>query len=150
MLRCEGRLAAPALVPLATREVAEVLDLVVCLTVDPDTVRGDGRLVNALSSSLGRRLRRRLRKLIGNASVESLRELDFEAWRVELRAIAAGLAIDDTGCSLRTALLSLAREEAEDLDAELREQANLAPRVAASPVALALLRCLVATWLGRI
>jgi hypothetical protein len=150
LLRREGLLAAPALVPLPTREVASVLELVVRLASDGDAVRGDGRLVNALSAALGRRLRRRLRKHLGDASIDALCAVDFDAFRVELRALAAGLAIADTGCGLRTALACLARDEDDTLDAELREAANLAPRVAAAPAARALLRRLIGAWLERI
>jgi hypothetical protein len=123
---------------------------VVRLASDGDAVRGEGRLVNALSTALGRRLRRRLRKHLGNASIDALCAVDFDAFRVELRALAAGLAIADTGCGLRTALACLAREEDDALDAELREAANLAPRVAAAPAARALLRRLTSAWLERI
>jgi hypothetical protein len=150
LLRCEGQLAAPALVPLTTREAAEVLELVVRLSVEPETVRGDGRLVNALSAALRRRLRRRLRQEIGEVPIDTRCGVDCEAWRVQLRALAAGQAIVDSGCSLRNALVSLAREEGDGLDTELRDQADLAPRVAASPVARTLLCRLVSDWLERI
>ena len=120
------------------------------LSVEPETVRGDGRLVNALSAALRRRLRRRLRKEIGDVPIDALCGIDFDAWRVQLRALAAGRAIADTGCSLRNALVSLAREDGDELDEELRDQANLAPRVAASPVARTLLCRLVGDWLERI
>jgi hypothetical protein len=137
-------------VPLPTPEIGEVLELVVRLAVDPETVRGDGRQVNALSEALRRRLRRRLRKEIGDESVEALCGVDFERWRVELRALAAARAIEACDCSLRTALLSLARDQNEALDPEVREGANIAPRVAESPVAMALLRRIVGGWLAGI
>jgi tetratricopeptide (TPR) repeat protein len=150
LLRIEGELAAPALVPLPTQEMGEILELVVRLCVDPETVRGDGRRVNALSEALRRRQRRRLRREIGDTPLEALCAIDFEQWRVELRALAAARAMQVCGCSLRTALVSLARDQTETLDSDVRAGANIAPRVAESPVATALLRRIVGEWLARI
>ena len=149
-LRIEGELTAPALVPLPTPEIAEVLELVVRLALDPESVRGDGRRVNALSEALRRRQRRKLRKQLGETPADEVCDLDFEAWRVELRALAAAQALAECGCSLRTALLSLAREESPPLDGELRDEANVAAPVGESAVANAPLRKIVADWLAEI
>ena len=130
--------------------VPEVLELVVRLALDPESVRGDGRRVNALSEALRRRQRRKLRKQLGETPADEVCDLDFEAWRVELRALAAAQALAECGCSLRTALLSLAREESPPLDGELRDEANVAAPVGESAVANALLRKIVADWLAEI
>ncbi|MGH0028332.1 MAG: tetratricopeptide repeat protein [Myxococcota bacterium] len=149
-LRIEGELAAPALVPLPTEELAEVLRLVVRLSVDPDAVRGDGRRVNALSEALRRRQRRRLKKEIGDVAAETLCAIDFEHWRTELRALAAARALAECDADLRTALLCLARDEAGSLDREIRDEANVAACVARSEVAKALLRRVLGAWLERL
>ena len=150
MLEAEGELTAPALLPLPTEELAEVVRLTVQLAIDPESVNGDGRLVNALSSGLRRRTRRKLRKLIGDTPVRELCEIDFAAWRCDVRALAAATALEASGCTLRTALTSLVRENANALDPVLPEQANLTAHVEASSVALALLRRWLRDWLEGI
>jgi len=150
MLRAEGQLTAPPLVPLATREIGEILALVVRLTIDPESVRGDGRRVNALAETLRRRERRRLRRWIGETPVADLCGVDFEQWRTEVRALAAATVIAEEGIDLRTALVALLRHEDASLDAQLREGADLAPLVDASPIARALVRRIVTEWTDRI
>jgi tetratricopeptide (TPR) repeat protein len=150
MFEAEGELTAKALLPLPTEELAEVVRLLVQLAIDPESVNGDGRLVNALSSALKRRTRRKLRKLIGETPVRQLCQIDFAAWRCDVRALAAATALEATGCTLRTALTSLVRENADALDPVLPEQANLTAQVETSPVALALLRRWLRDWLEGI
>ena len=150
MLSAEGRLTAPALLPRTTREIAEILSMVVRLAVDPDSVHGDGRRVNALAAALRRRERRRLRRWVGDTPAKELCEVDFELWRTEVRALAAAIAVGEEGHDLRTALVALLREHDAALDARLRESADLAPLVAASPIACALLRRIVREWVDRI
>lgn len=149
-LAAEGRLTAPALLPLPPREVGEVLTLLATLALDPEQVHGDGRLVNALSTALGRRPRRKLRRLLEGESLEALRAIDFERWRVEVRALAAAEVLRTGRAPLRTALVALVRESADAPDADLRDGADLTTRVAADPVARALLRRLLRGWLERI
>ena len=150
MLACEGRLTAPALLPRTTREIAEILSMVVRLAVDPDSLHGDGRQVNALAASLRRRERRRLRRWVGETPIQELCGVDFEAWRTEVRALAAAGVIGEGGHDLRIALVALLRENDASLDANLRESADLGPLVAACPIAFALLRRIVCEWVDRI
>jgi len=62
----------------------------------------------------------------------------------------AATALEESGCSLRTALMSLVRENADALDPVLPEQANLTAQVDASPVARALLGRWLGDWLAGI
>src|SRR5262249_61940889 len=99
-----GRLSAPALLPLPTRELGEVLTLVATLALEIESIRASGRHVNALSAALGRRSRRALRRLLEGVDAQALAGVDFAAWRSELRALAAAVALGGTRADLRTAL----------------------------------------------
>jgi hypothetical protein len=149
-LAAEGRLAAPALLPLPTREVAEVLRLVAALARDPEQVRGGGQLVNALTSALRRRTLRRVRRILEPFRPEEIAALDFAAWRAELRALAASVALDESGIDLRAALLALIRETDEEAVTDLPEGADLTHLVARCHEARALLRRVVQAWQRRI
>jgi len=146
-LAAEAKLTASALLPLTVPELAEVLKLVVALTLDPDEVQGDGRLVNAVSSALRRRTRRRLRRILEDTSLEEVAQVDFGAWRNEVRALAAAVALDETGGDLRTALTVLIGEDSDNASFELPEDADMTPYVAAYSQPRALLRRVVRTWL---
>src|SRR5262249_37632676 len=65
MLAVQAELAAPALLTQSTRDVCEVMQLVVQLALEPTRVSGRAQLVNALSASLGRRRRKKLRRILG-------------------------------------------------------------------------------------
>jgi hypothetical protein len=127
-----------------------VLSLVIRLSVAPDSVHGDGRRVNALAAALRRRERRRLRRWVADTPVQELCETDFEQWRTEVRALAAACALHEGDHELRTALVALLRERDGSLDAELPGDADLTPRVAACPIALALMRRIVREWIEAI
>jgi len=147
MLAVQGELSAPALLPLSTRELEEVLRLVVQLVVEPAHVTGDGNLVNALAEALGRRRRRRLRRILTDLEApEDLCEIDFCAWQTEMRALAAAETLRRTGAPLRTALLALIA--GVDDASELAGESYLAPRVEADPAARAFLRRVVDHWLA--
>jgi tetratricopeptide (TPR) repeat protein len=145
-LDARGRVTAPALLTLSSRELADVFELIATLVLDPDQVRGDGRLVNAFASSLGRRQRRRLRRILDGESVESLRAVDVESWRREVEALGAAVALHESAGDLRTALLALVRDAREAADADLPASADLGPLVATTPVARLLLRRIVLDW----
>jgi hypothetical protein len=145
----EGRLWAPALLPLPTGEVGEILLLVAALALDAEPRHASGRLVNALSTTLGRRTRRGLRRLLEGVALEDLAAVDFGAWRSELRALAAAVALDETGADLRTSLVALAAETSEGA-AELAPGADLSAHVAASPEARSLLLRAERSWLARV
>jgi tetratricopeptide (TPR) repeat protein len=149
-LMVEGQLTAPALLPLPTREVADLLVLIATLVLDPEQVRGDGRRLNALSSALGRRRRRRLTRILEGTSLDAIRSIDFDVWRSEVRALASWQALRESNQELRTALVALVRESPEAPDADLREGADLTALVRGDPTARALLRRVVSEWIGPI
>jgi hypothetical protein len=105
--------------------------------------------VNALTAALGRRARRGLRRLLEGVPPGALAALDVAAWRSELRALAAAVALGESGAELRTALVVLAAETNEGA-ALLPAGADLSPQVAASPEARSLLRRAIRAWLARL
>lgn len=145
-LAAEGRLAAPALVPLTTAEVAEVLRIVAALASDAPHVHGDGHRVNALTREIGWRARRRVQRELAGVDASELGEIDFEAWRRELRTLANADALDALGGDLRAALVALL-EPVAGLAPEPGPEADLSAAVAGSPAASALLRRVVGLWL---
>jgi len=149
-LAAEGRLTAPALVPLSDGEVREVLSIVAALVLDPEKVRGDGHRVNALSSALGRRCRRRLRRTLAGVSLDAVTAIDFAAWRNDVRALATALALDEIGGDLRTALVALICASSDCSPSDLPPNADLKPLVAGCPEAAALLRHTLRLWLDGI
>ena len=149
-LAAEGRLTAPALLPLSDGEVAQVLSLLAALVLDPEQVRGDGQLVNALASALGRRTRRRLRRILGGTSLEAVRAVDFAAWRRELRGLATAIALDESGGDLRTALAALVCAGSDRSRSDLPPSADLSPLIAGCPEADALLRRSIRSWLDSV
>ena len=148
-LAAEAELLAPALLPLSDEKVGEVLTLIAALVIDPETVRGDGQLVNSLSAALGRRTRRRLRNLLAGESVETIEQMDFTAWRRECRGLAAAMALDATQGSLRDVLVALVCEAQERDPSEFAE-GDISALVGASPEARALLRRAVRSWLSSL
>ena len=143
-------LSAAALIPLTEQELGEVLTLTAAIALDPDQIHGDGRLVNAMSSAIRRRLRRRIRKILAGESLERIAAVDFGAWRTEVRAIASALAIDAGGGDLRTALMALIAEESDHPARDLPADADLTPYVAAYPRAQSLMRRVVQSWIASL
>jgi hypothetical protein len=149
-LAAEGRLTAPALLPVATRELSDLVALIATLALDLERARGDGHIVNAVSSALKRRLLRRLRRHLNDDSMDEIDQIDFEDWRGEVRALAAAIAVDETGIDLRTALIALARNASEHHAEEISEYADLTAWVAERPAANALLRQAIRSWLRQL
>jgi len=147
-LAAEGELAAPGLVPLEDGQVAEVLRIVAELACDAEQVHGDGHRVNRLSSELGRRARRRLRRELGSVAAREIAEIDFAAWRCELRTLAHFQALAQSGSDLRTALLALLESDAGC--ERPGPNADLAAALEGAPAALALLRRVVLSWIDGI
>lgn len=149
-LRAEGRLAAPALVPLSDPEVGELLTIAAQLASEVEHLHGDAQTVNRLSDELGRRARRRVRRELEGIEVSEIAETDFAAWRRELRTLAHACALDEMGGDLRTALCALLESDA-DLPAETAHaEGDLIAAVDASPAATALLRHVLSVWLEGI
>jgi tetratricopeptide (TPR) repeat protein len=150
VFKAEGQLTAHALLPLPTRELADLLTLLATLILDPEHVRGDGHLINALSGALGRRRRRRLARILAEDDVDEIRTLDFAAWRGEVRALAAWEVFAESGSDLRTALVALIRESPDTPDAALRDGADLTALVRGNRTARAFLRRVVRDWIAQI
>ena len=145
-LAAQGRLTAPALLPLAAAQQGEVLSVVASLVIEPDLVRGGGQLVNGLASALGRRARRRLRRVLEGTSLEAITSLDPRAWLAEVRTLAAAVALDETHGDLRTALLACLADDAEHLADSRNQAVDLTGLVGAHPEARSLLRRAVRAW----
>ncbi len=147
----EGRLAAPAVVPLPTGQLAEVVGLLADLAVEAEGVRGDGRLVNDLTRVLGRRSRKRLRRLLDGRGSDEIARIDFPRWREELRGLAGVAALASTGAPLRTALCAwlVAEHEGDEVPSPGPED-DVSALVAACPEARALLRRLVLDWIESV
>ena len=149
-LEAEAALTAPGLLPLPTEELGELLTFVAALALEVDETPGSGSTLNAVSAELGRRARRRVRRVLEGRSFAEIRELDFAAWRREVRVLAAARAVDEAGCDLRTALLARIGEHSEHSVEEIGETADLTPLVAACPEALSLVRRAVRAWLQEV
>jgi hypothetical protein len=135
---------------VATRELGDLVGLIAALALDLERTRGDGHLVNTVSSAIKRRLRRRLRRHLDDHSMDAIDQIDFEDWRGEVRAVAAAIAVDKTGIDLRTALIALARDASEHRSEEISENADLTAWVAERPAANALLRHAIRSWLRQL
>lgn len=141
----EGALSAPALVPRPTPELGEIVTLVAQLALDVPAVHGNGDLVNGLSRTLGRRVRRRLRRLLEGVDAEAVASIDFAAWRAELRGLASAAALAADEAELRTAFLAWTHAGDSRLpppESDLREA------IASRPEACALLHHLVDCWIA--
>jgi hypothetical protein len=141
----EARLAAPALVPLSTDELASVLNLLAQLAFEAPAVSGDGKLVNDLARQLGRRARKRVRRALEPFGPEEVARLDAAAWRAELRGLAGAVVLERDQVELRTALgVWLRASDGEP--GPPPPEADLSAALRGVPEALALLRRVVAAW----
>ena len=145
MIAEEARLAAPALVPLATGELAAVLTLVAQLAFEAPSVSGDGKLVNDLAQQLGRRARKRVRRALEPFGPDDVARLDAAAWRAELRGLAGAVVLERDQVELRTALAVWLRAS-DGETAPPPPEADLSSALRAVPEALALLRRVVSAW----
>ena len=128
-----------------------MLKLLASLVIAPDLVHGGGQLVNGLASAIGRRARRRLRRVLEGTSLEAITALDFTAWLAEVRALAAASVLDETHGDLRIALLACVVGRRPTPRADLPgAEADLTPLVAAHAEARALLARVVRSWLDRV
>jgi hypothetical protein len=149
-LTAEGRLTAPAVLPLTTRELGDLVALIAALALDLERTRGDGHIVNAVSTAIKRRLRRRLRRHLDHHSMDEVDQIDFEDWRGEVRALAAAIAVDETEIDLRAAFIAFARDASEHRAEEISENADLTAWVTERPKANALLRQVIRSWLRQL
>ncbi|MDJ0786552.1 MAG: tetratricopeptide repeat protein [Myxococcota bacterium] len=143
----EGQLAAPALVPLPAEQIGSVIALTARIALSTGTVQGDGHLVNALSASLSRRARKRVKRVLGERSPETLADLDALAFRVALRAEASLVALEQGEGDLRSALLAWALDD--DSEPVPAEEADISARVGDSPEARGVLVRLVERFVAE-
>ena len=102
--------------------------------------------MNALSSSLGRRATRRVRKALGEVDAATIASIDFEAWRADLRGLASARALESSKVDFRVALTAwLQSGDGEDTQA-IPAEADVSQLVAARPEASALLRSVISAW----
>ncbi len=143
----EAALTAPALVPLPVEEIKDTLTLLAELTAEAEGVSGDGRVVNALVDALGRRTRRRLKRVLGETPARAIAEIDFPAWRAALRGLASAAALAESEIDLRSAFRAWVTG---DTEAERTTVGDLSPRIAASAEARALLVRLLDAWIQHV
>ncbi|MCH7709597.1 MAG: tetratricopeptide repeat protein, partial [Myxococcales bacterium] len=94
-LAAEGQLASAVLLPLSNAELTDLFACIATLALEPAEVHVSGTTLNALSESMGRMARRRVRRALGETSIESIAALDVDAWRCDLRSPAAATALDE-------------------------------------------------------
>ena len=104
----------------------------------------DSRLVESLDRALGRWTRRKIRRSLEETSLDQLQAIDFGAWRLAVRGLAAAVAVDAGQGDLRTALVALCREDEETPHAT--ETEDWTARIQGEPVANELLRRIAASW----
>jgi len=144
----EGELSAPALVPLTTAELASTLQLVADLGSEVETVSAQSSLVNTLSTALGWRAKKRIRRVLEARSGDELAAIDFAAWRSALRGLAGAVLVDRGEVSLRDAFVAWIQSDDPDASRTLPPEVDLRARVAAHAEARELLRLAVNAWLA--
>ena len=147
----EGQLSAPALVPLATPEMARAVTLLAELAAEVETVSSaDGGLVNALSQALGWRAKKRIKRALEGHAPEEVASIDFAAWRRSLRALASAVVIDRGECSLRDAFVAWIQSDDPESARTLPPEVDLRARIAAQPEARELLAHAVRAWIASL
>jgi hypothetical protein len=149
VVTAEGELSAPALVALPTPELGSTITLVAQLALEVSCSSAEGGLMNALSSSLGRRARRRVRKALGEIDAAAIASIDYEAWRADLRGLASARVLESSDVEFRLALTAwLQSGDSGDGDdpQNIPPEADVSQLVAARPEALALLRSVIGAW----
>jgi len=149
-LLAESELTAPALIPLDEPTLRDTLTLVAALALEPEQVQGDGQLVNSLSSAIRRRTRKRLQRELREVALAEIAAFDFGAWRRDVQALAAVIALESSNGDLRTALTALVEADAEHSVAGKPAPADWIAVIEADPRARWLLRRVVTDWLQRI
>ena len=146
LVAAEGALCAPGLVPLSNQELGSTLTLAAQLSLELDAVQGDGDLVNGLSRVLGRRVRKRVRKALGSVSAAELSDIDWDRWRLELRAEAALRALESVDGELRSAFLAWLEEAEEGSAQKLPPESDLRDRISGNVQARVFLQRLIHHW----
>jgi hypothetical protein len=150
----ERSLCPPALAALGSGEISEVLCTIAnaaageefARAVDADDSRTE--LATAVEYAIGRRTRRKLRRILDGTSPELIRTIDFETWLASVRGLAAARALERSNATLRSALLQLSMTPEEA--AETEETDDLSARIAGAGKACDLLRQLEAAWCSEL
>ncbi|MBW2273094.1 MAG: tetratricopeptide repeat protein [Deltaproteobacteria bacterium] len=142
----EAELSAPGFEQLSWQSVAAALRGVAALSLDGNTAGMEKTLVDSLERGLGRRARRKVRKILEGLDCRDVDAIDWEAWRSELRSVAASFALDRCDGDLRAALVALATSELDEAPNELSESADIGDLVAGSPTACRLLQRVTLAW----
>jgi tetratricopeptide (TPR) repeat protein len=150
----ERSLCPPALAALGSGEISEVLCTIAnaaageefARAVDADDSRTE--LATAVEYAIGRRTRRKLRRILDGTSPELIRTIDFETWLASVRGLAAARALERSDATLRSALLQLSMTPEEA--AETEETDDLSARIAGAGKACNLLRQLEAAWCSEL
>jgi hypothetical protein len=150
MQSAEAELSVPGFERLPAAPIAEVMRTVATLALDGSTRHLEGTGVDSLEQSLSRWKRRKLRKALDGLDASDIDAVDWEAWRNELRAVSASLALDRCGGDLRAALMALATADLEEPRGELSESANIGDLVAGSPTAYSLLLRVALAWCDQL
>lgn len=147
--RYQGELSVRGLERLDAETLGSLVFTVTALAADPGGNCNDGPYRHALDEGLGRWVRRKIRRTLGDLAVRDIQSIDYEAWRGDLRVMAACVALDAREIDLRSALLALARDP-EDEASWPADSADLSSLVSASPAASALLGRAVDVWCDAI
>jgi hypothetical protein len=146
------RLIGAAFAELSGEEIEATVRALIAVAAGEASGETGSERARELDRQLSRRAHKRLRRALHGSAAERMLEVDFEAWRAELRTLATAVALDESERDLRTALLSLLRSAAardgEELD--LCSTGDMSARIAADPDAQALLRRVVVGWASEL
>jgi tetratricopeptide (TPR) repeat protein len=150
MRAAEREVAAAGLDRFSDEELGDLVCELAAFSLGDDAERPgsekhlDSRLVESLDRALGRWTRRKIRRSLEETSLDQLQAIDFGAWRLAVRGLAAAVAVDAGQGDLRTALVALCREGEETPHAT--ETEDWTTRIQGEPVANELLRRIAASW----
>jgi tetratricopeptide (TPR) repeat protein len=142
--RIENELTAPRLSALDSSERASLFSEIAALFLDPGGNGGESRYRDALDRAIGRWTRRKIRRIVEETSLSAIEAHDHQAWGNELRAMAAGQAIDRNGGDLRSVLCALLVLESDNPSQPGFDDAEIAALVSTSESA-----CLLLTRITR-
>ncbi len=144
-----GALSSPGLDELDDETLGSIVFTVTALAADPGGNCNDSPYLHAIDEKLGRWVRRKIRRTLGEVDVRAIQAINYAAWRDELQVMAACAALDAREIDLRSALIALVCEPGTG-EAWPPESADLGARVVGSRKARALLRRVTQAWCDTI
>ena len=144
-----GELTAPGLAGLEPETVGSIVFTLTALAADPGGNCNDGPYAHAIDERLGRWVRRKIRRTLGDVEARAIQAIDYAAWCDELQGMAACAALDAREVDLRSALVALIGETGSE-EGLPPDSADLTARVAGSEKARALLRRVTRAWCDKI